>query len=132
MNWGYWGSVGAVASPEYRKRMAQAGQGSIEPAEAMQALEHLLTGPVDQMALLKTTQPWDFEMMQAEEALTVFPECLPSFIHNLHNHRPPLLKQTDTAVTVSAPKVDTSKLEDTMQAALNRTTAKALKVKEEE
>jgi acyl transferase domain-containing protein len=57
MNWSYWGSVGVVASQEYRERMAQIGVGSIEPAEAMEALEHLLAGPVDQMVLLKTTQP---------------------------------------------------------------------------
>jgi acyl transferase domain-containing protein/acyl carrier protein len=56
MNWGYWGSVGVVAQPVYRERMAQVGVGSIEPEEAMEALEYLLAGPVKQMALLKTTK----------------------------------------------------------------------------
>src|SRR3989440_5151733 len=57
INWGYWGSVGVVASPEYRERMAQVGVGSLEPAEAMETLEELLAGPVDQMVVLKTTEP---------------------------------------------------------------------------
>jgi hypothetical protein len=57
MNWGYWGSVGVVASQAYRTRMAQQGIGSIEPAEAMAALERLMSGPQLQLAYLKTTQP---------------------------------------------------------------------------
>jgi polyketide synthase PksN len=56
INWGYWGSVGVVASKAYQDRMAQAGIVSIEPQEAMEALEILLAGPVDQIALLKTTE----------------------------------------------------------------------------
>ncbi len=56
MNWGYWGSVGVVASAPYRERMARMGMGSIEPPEAMAALERLLAGPVDQLAFVKTTQ----------------------------------------------------------------------------
>lgn len=42
MNWSYWGSIGVVSSPDYQKRMAQAGIGSIEAPEAMEALELLL------------------------------------------------------------------------------------------
>jgi len=111
--------------------MAQIGVGSIEPAEAMEALEHLLAGPVDQIALVKTTKPIvsglvpGGEMIQAEEMMTVYPERIPSFIHSLYNY-PPLLKHTTALVTVSAPialglapGVDTSKLEDAMQEALS-------------
>ncbi|HDR9512269.1 TPA: SDR family NAD(P)-dependent oxidoreductase, partial [Burkholderia cepacia] len=54
VNWGYWGSVGVVASAPYRKRMAQVGLDSIEPPEAMAVLERLLAGPVDRVALIKT------------------------------------------------------------------------------
>jgi NAD(P)-dependent dehydrogenase (short-subunit alcohol dehydrogenase family) len=56
MNWGYWGSVGVVASQDYRDRMARLGVGSIEPPEAMEALETLLAGPMAQMALMKPTK----------------------------------------------------------------------------
>ena len=89
MNWGYWGNVGIVASREYQERMEQAGIGSLEPAEAMEALEQLLVGPVDQMVVLKTTKPiplglaapWG-EMIRASEMMTVYPERLPSSVHN--------------------------------------------------
>ena len=57
MNWGYWGNIGIVASAEYRARMAQAGLGSIEAGEGMVALEVLLGGPQNQLALVKTTRP---------------------------------------------------------------------------
>ncbi|PEP90921.1 hypothetical protein CN582_28290 [Bacillus wiedmannii] len=53
MNWGYWGSVGVVASKTYQKRMKQLGIGSIEPSEGMEALEALLAGPMDQISLMK-------------------------------------------------------------------------------
>jgi polyketide synthase PksM len=57
MNWGYWGSIGIVASESYRRRMEQAGFGSIEPADAMAALDRLLSAPVHQMVFVKATHP---------------------------------------------------------------------------
>ncbi|MFP5391495.1 MAG: SDR family NAD(P)-dependent oxidoreductase, partial [Gammaproteobacteria bacterium] len=57
INWGYWGSIGAGASDALRKRMAQMGVGSIEPAEAMDALEMLLIDSTDQSALVNVTRP---------------------------------------------------------------------------
>ncbi len=56
MHWGYWGSVGVVASASYRERMAQMGIGSIESPEAMEVLEQLLAGPLNTLAFVKTTQ----------------------------------------------------------------------------
>ena len=56
MNWGFWGSVGVVAAERYRRRMAKEGIGSIEPAEGMAALDALLAGPFDQLALRKATE----------------------------------------------------------------------------
>ncbi|CAJ1315147.1 SDR family NAD(P)-dependent oxidoreductase [Paenibacillus nuruki] len=53
MNWGYWGNVGTVASRNYRERMLKQGIGSIEPQEAMQALEWLLVSPFQQIGLVK-------------------------------------------------------------------------------
>src|SRR5262249_26853147 len=53
MNWGYWGTTGIVSAADYQERMHQAGIGSIEPEEGMAALDALLSGPVDQVALLK-------------------------------------------------------------------------------
>ncbi|RZL00111.1 MAG: SDR family NAD(P)-dependent oxidoreductase, partial [Rubrivivax sp.] len=57
INWGYWGSVGIVASEAYRARMARFGMDSIEPADGMAAVERLLASPLERLAFLKTTQP---------------------------------------------------------------------------
>jgi polyketide synthase PksM len=85
INWGYWGSVGIVASQTVRDRMASVGIDSIEPPEAMDCLEVLLSGPVDQIALMKTSDASALEPLNTslEEELTVYPESLPSVIENL-------------------------------------------------
>ncbi|HEX2999576.1 MAG TPA: SDR family NAD(P)-dependent oxidoreductase, partial [Armatimonadota bacterium] len=71
MNWGYWGKVGIVATQAYQERMAQAGIGSLEPPEAMAALEMLLGGELTQIGFMKVTQPR--EETPAEERLTLYP-----------------------------------------------------------
>ncbi len=53
MNWGYWGSVGVVATPEHQERMTRAGAGSIAPADGMSALDVLLGTAFDQLGLVK-------------------------------------------------------------------------------
>jgi acyl transferase domain-containing protein/NAD(P)-dependent dehydrogenase (short-subunit alcohol dehydrogenase family) len=53
IDWGYWGSVGAAATPLHRKRFAQRGIHAIEPAEAMQVLEQALLGDHPQRAFIK-------------------------------------------------------------------------------
>jgi acyl transferase domain-containing protein/enoyl-CoA hydratase/carnithine racemase/acyl carrier protein/SAM-dependent methyltransferase len=65
MNWGYWGSVGIVAGAEYQERMRQLGVGSIEPEEGMAGLERLLTGPLDQVGMIR------MEGLEAARALGV-------------------------------------------------------------
>ncbi len=54
MNWGYWGAVGVVSDAFYRRRMAQAGIGSIEPEEGMEALQWLLGGPQSQVVCFRS------------------------------------------------------------------------------
>ena len=55
INWGYWGSVGVVASPEYRERMEARGLLSINPAEGIEALERILNQEFDQILAVKGT-----------------------------------------------------------------------------
>lgn len=55
MNWGFWGTVGVVAGQAIRDKMARAGIGSIEPPEAMEALESLLQSDMQQLAFVKTS-----------------------------------------------------------------------------
>ncbi|HEY8459578.1 MAG TPA: beta-ketoacyl synthase N-terminal-like domain-containing protein, partial [Blastocatellia bacterium] len=54
MNWGYWGSVGAVADEFHNKVMAKMGLGSIEPHEGMASLLALVGSDAPQLALIKT------------------------------------------------------------------------------
>ncbi|WP_052700292.1 hypothetical protein [Methylocucumis oryzae] len=54
MNWGYWGTVGVVASEEYRRRMQRVGLGSITPEQGMAGLNQLLAAPLPQLAMLVT------------------------------------------------------------------------------
>ncbi|MCX8131440.1 MAG: SDR family NAD(P)-dependent oxidoreductase [Clostridia bacterium] len=88
MDWGYWGSVGIVASKDYQDRMALAGIGSIEPPEAMEALETLLAGPMDQLALMKTTKPLEMEEINPQEVVAVYSENLHSGIQNIESYLP--------------------------------------------
>ncbi|MCY9000693.1 SDR family NAD(P)-dependent oxidoreductase, partial [Bacillus spizizenii] len=89
MNWSYWGSIGVVSSPEYQKRMAQAGIGSIEAPEAMEALELLLGGPLKQLVMMKmANETSDDEAEQIEEAIEVYPETHSSAIQKLRSYHP--------------------------------------------
>jgi acyl transferase domain-containing protein/SAM-dependent methyltransferase len=56
VNWGYWGSVGIVSSPEYQRRLAALGAYSITPAEGMEAIERVLAGPHSQVVSIKASQ----------------------------------------------------------------------------
>lgn len=53
INWGYWGSVGAVANDYHRVRLAADGVGSIEPPAAMTALERALAAGVEQVLVIE-------------------------------------------------------------------------------
>ena len=79
MNWGYWGHVGVVASRAYRDRTARAGIGSIEPPEAMDALETLLAAPVHQIALWKTIGAAG----EPDACVTIYSATLPSLAETL-------------------------------------------------
>ncbi|MCR8936409.1 type I polyketide synthase [Brevibacillus laterosporus] len=72
MNWGYWGTVGTVASEEYQRRMHNRGVGSIEPPEAMEALEALLIGPMNQLAFAKMTSSSAWVNVNRRKCITIY------------------------------------------------------------
>ncbi|MEC1541502.1 polyketide synthase PksM [Bacillus subtilis] len=74
MNWGYWGNSEAAEDEHYVQLMNQIGLGLIEPAEAMKALEALLSGPVSQTAFIHTTKPVAVEGVNQNEFITLYPE----------------------------------------------------------
>ncbi|MCB0195541.1 MAG: SDR family NAD(P)-dependent oxidoreductase, partial [Anaerolineae bacterium] len=53
INWGYWGSVGVVATDAYRQRLAEQGIQSIEVEEGMAALDQILVEPLPQVVAMK-------------------------------------------------------------------------------
>lgn len=71
MNWGYWGNAGVVADATYRERMRQNGIGSIEPQQAMAALDRLLQGQIDQLAFINLLKPQALEFVIEDEVLSV-------------------------------------------------------------
>ncbi|WP_312001480.1 acyl carrier protein, partial [Paenibacillus forsythiae] len=86
-----------VASDHYRERMAKAGIGSIEPPEAMEALESLLVGPLNQVILMKTTRDPGLEVVSSGEWLEVLPDLLPSHIEGIMNAiTTPLLAESNS------------------------------------
>ncbi|MEV5203142.1 SDR family NAD(P)-dependent oxidoreductase [Streptomyces sp. NPDC053720] len=53
MNWGWWGSIGSASTELHREHMGRWGLLSIEPPEAMEALDTLLRGPQRQLSFIK-------------------------------------------------------------------------------
>ncbi|MHC8320617.1 SDR family NAD(P)-dependent oxidoreductase [Pseudomonas sp. GB2N2] len=66
INWGYWGSIGIVASPLYRERMQKLQIGSIEAPEGLAIIEALLSSAVPQISVVKASP-------QALERLRIVP-----------------------------------------------------------
>ena len=53
INWGFWGTVGSVATEEYRRRLAARGFHSISTQEGMEAIERVLAGDARQVVAIR-------------------------------------------------------------------------------
>ncbi len=53
VNWGFWGEVGRVATPEYRERLARAGVRPLTTEEGLDAIDRALAGDAVQVLVLK-------------------------------------------------------------------------------
>src|SRR5215475_967568 len=69
-NWGYWGSVGAVADEFHNKIMTRMGLGSIEPEEGMASLQALVGSDAPQLALIKTLHGEAIAVLSESEVTT--------------------------------------------------------------
>lgn len=85
INWGYWGGLGRTADfKEFENLMDKKGAGLIETTEAMEVLEKLLAGPIDQIAFMKITKSSGLEGIKpAKELITVSTDSSPSNVKNL-------------------------------------------------
>ncbi|TQR33926.1 SDR family NAD(P)-dependent oxidoreductase [Brevibacillus brevis] len=131
MNWGYWGSVGIVASKDYQARMEQIGIGSIEPSEGMEALEVLLSGPMNQVALMKTTKPLVMEGIHTSESVAIVSNKISSSIASIKNK----LKRKEipkAAYFTAEMDTDRNNLFDDVQATIIQLASLILKVESEE
>ncbi|MGG4453264.1 SDR family NAD(P)-dependent oxidoreductase [Brevibacillus porteri] len=131
MNWGYWGSVGIVASKGYQERMEQIGIGSIEPSEGMEALEALLSGPMNQLALMKTTKPLDMEGIQTSESVTVVSTKISSSMASIKN-KLKVKEMPSAAYFTSETDTDGNSLFDNVQATIIQLASQILKVESEQ
>lgn len=81
INWGYWGSVGIVASKVYLERMAAQGIGSITPLEGIEAIQRVLVNNVDQVIVIKAEaqalKKMNFDVC---EPVNICPERYPSLM----------------------------------------------------
>ena len=73
VNWGYWGSVGIVTDAFYRKRMENLGFGSIEPEEAMHALEGFIASEMHQLVLIKVISDTALDDLLVTEEIRYYP-----------------------------------------------------------
>ncbi|NRR01524.1 SDR family NAD(P)-dependent oxidoreductase [Brevibacillus sp. RS1.1] len=126
MNWGYWGSVGIVASKDYQARMEQIGIGSIEPSEGMEALEVLLSGPMNQVALMKTTKPLVMEGINTSESVAIVSDKISSSMASIKN------KVKRKEIPTAEMDTDRNNLFDDVQATIIQLASLILKVESEE
>lgn len=56
INWGFWGTIGIVATDLYRERMSKLQIGSIEPEEGIAIIEQLLVSKVSQITVVKGSE----------------------------------------------------------------------------
>ncbi|WP_429843904.1 SDR family NAD(P)-dependent oxidoreductase [Brevibacillus sp. FIR094] len=130
MNWGYWGSVGIVASKGYQERMEQIGIGSIEPSEGMEALEALLSGPMNQLALMKTTKPLDMEGIHTGESVTVVSTKISSSMASIKNKLK--VKEMPSAAYFTSETDTDGSMFDNVQATIIQLASQILKVESEQ
>ncbi|SFS42411.1 SDR family NAD(P)-dependent oxidoreductase [Marininema halotolerans] len=92
MNWGYWGDVGIAndVPQTFKNRLEQKGIGFIKPSEAMQALELLAASKMDQLAMVKVTDPL---LITEDESLIGYSWNQPSVLKAFHHMTPQIHAQ---------------------------------------
>ncbi|MDJ0460314.1 non-ribosomal peptide synthetase [Streptomyces sp. H27-C3] len=78
VHWGYWGVAGVVSDPFYRDRMAAAGVDSLDPDEALHALESFLAGAHGRIVLMRTFGDEALRGLALDERQDSHPAVLPS------------------------------------------------------
>ena len=81
VNWGYWGSVGIVASEEYKHLLAAQGMHSIQPTEGIAAVRQILSHGINQVIAIKAEVPLLEKMgVDLNHTRQRYPHSLPSLL----------------------------------------------------
>jgi polyketide synthase PksN len=84
INWGYWGSVGVVASAEYNERWQARGIESIDPAEGMEAILRVISSPLPQVMAWKASDSvLRSKGIDLEKTVKVYPTTIPSLLKDV-------------------------------------------------
>ncbi|MGW0791223.1 amino acid adenylation domain-containing protein [Streptomyces sp. NPDC002911] len=78
VNWGYWGVTGVVSDPFYQERMAAVGVDSLDPDDALNALESFLGSEHSQVVLMQTFDDEALRGLALDERQGSHPAVLPS------------------------------------------------------
>jgi NADP-dependent 3-hydroxy acid dehydrogenase YdfG/SAM-dependent methyltransferase len=79
VNWGFWGSVGVVATEEYNRRLASQGLYSISPVEGIEAVNRILGGRTVQVAAIKADERYLKSMgVLFDRSIEQYPEIIPA------------------------------------------------------
>jgi 3-oxoacyl-(acyl-carrier-protein) synthase/enoyl-CoA hydratase/carnithine racemase/acyl carrier protein/NADP-dependent 3-hydroxy acid dehydrogenase YdfG/SAM-dependent methyltransferase len=81
INWGFWGSIGVVATDDYNKQLAAIGVHSIDPHEGMAAIDQVLGLPIGQLIPFKA-EAWMLDSLGAvrHEQAVLASSNMPSLI----------------------------------------------------
>lgn len=84
INWGYWGSVGIVATKEHNERLAKNGSQSIMPEEGMETVVRTLGNRMDQVIAMKV-EDYVLEAIHVrkEEEEKLYPDVIPTMDKNV-------------------------------------------------
>lgn len=84
INWGHWAiGTGQTISNAAKVRFLNSGGIPIEENEAMTSLQKLLNAPIHQAALLKTSRPDLFPLIDTEHTLEIVSTSIPSVIKDI-------------------------------------------------
>ncbi|MEE7626363.1 SDR family NAD(P)-dependent oxidoreductase [Methylobacter sp. Wu8] len=100
INWGHWDiGTGDAISAATKIRLQLSGIIPIQPDEAMSVLQGLLTAPVNQLALLKTSRLDVLPMIDPDQNLSIYAETVPQCVDLI----PPVSEELNKRVETLKP-----------------------------
>jgi acyl transferase domain-containing protein/enoyl-CoA hydratase/carnithine racemase/acyl carrier protein len=100
INWGHWEiGTGDTISAATKIRLQLSGIVPIQPDEAMSVLQGLLTAPLNQLALLKTSRLDVLPMIDPDQNLNIYADTIPRCVDLI----PPVSEQLNSRVETLKP-----------------------------